>query len=74
MYFIHASCECLQNIKDVTGVGLPFAEKEILTSLNQVLDKLDHMNDAPKQVSTFIERSKNGYVGLNFKVLEPSGK
>ena len=50
----------VQNVKDAAVVALPFAEKEIRKSLNTVLDKLGEVTSAPRQVFSFIDRSKMG--------------
>ena len=49
-----------QNIKDAAVVALPFAEKEIRSSINTILGSLGEVSQAPSQVFSFIERSKMG--------------
>lgn len=60
------------NIKDAAVVALPFAEKEIRNSLNHVLDKLGEVSQAPRKVSTFIERAKNGFQLAMHRIVEGS--
>ena len=49
---------CSQNIVDVAEVALPFAEKEIRSSVNSVLGVLNKVKDYPNQAFAVIERSK----------------
>nr|KAG5707973.1 hypothetical protein BaRGS_025111 [Batillaria attramentaria] len=48
----------VKNIADVAVVALPFAEKEIRSSVNTVLDVLGKVKDFPNQAFSVIDRAK----------------
>ncbi|KAK7498950.1 hypothetical protein BaRGS_00009759 [Batillaria attramentaria] len=70
---IHSeTSELFTNIADVAVVALPFAEKEIRSSVNTVLDVLGKVKDFPNQAFSVIDRAKMRYQLSMMRILEGS--